>query len=316
MQESEQGLTNVEILLFKYLDKNDAYKKTTSDLDKIVADALDNFNLDTSRTKYYSALYKMNHRKGGDYKSLTKADLKDPKKYYSQKVTNQTSGDLAKSKLPFDGSNLKARWKEDWNGVEYYEITSYNWYPIYLFKENRWYQIIDKYSSSTSKQMRYSNPIVYDSEIGYNVILVTNEEMKMLQRNATYEDIMKYKVQKFLKEKSRFISDKNKMISTGRWAETPMKVRFKVSDIKEENDEIIITVIIDDAGYLLGQKMLPSKGEYLTKQPYGVTKEKVENAVKAEIRQNISSYIGTMISKITPEMENKFRFEFKHIHEK
>jgi hypothetical protein len=316
VQENEQALTGKEILMFKYLDKKGSFKRSGSELDKIVADALDIFNLDNSKTKYYSAFYKLNHLENGDYKNLTKADLKDPQKYHPQKVTNKTSGELAKSKLPFNGSNLKARWETDYNGVEYYVITSYNWYPIYLFKENRWYEIMDNYSSSTSKQIRNSNPLVYDEEIGYNVILVTHDEMLKLKRNATYEDIMKYKVEKLMRDKSKFISDKSKLYSTGRWSDTPMKIRFKVTDIKQENDEIIINVLIDDAGQLIGQKMQPSKGEYLRGSLDGITKEKVEDTVKSEIKRNISSYIGTMFSKITPDMENKFRFEFKHIHEK
>ena len=84
--------------------------------------------------------------------------------------------------------------------------------------------------------MNYSDPSTYSHELGRDVILVTKEEMEELRRNATYDDIMKNKVKSVVKDKEKLISKKPKLVQNYSYfdAGQPIKVRFKVTDIREE----------------------------------------------------------------------------------
>ena len=97
------------------------------------------------------------------------------------------------AQLPFKGSNLEGYWSEDNKGVRYYVVKSYGWYPIYIYKNNMWYEISDRYSSSTGRQVSNSNPIEWNEDLYEKVFLVTANEMKMLERNATHQDIVNNK---------------------------------------------------------------------------------------------------------------------------
>ncbi len=60
---------------------------------------------------------------------------------------------MVKSKIPFTGSNTSGYWYRN-----SYVVTSYGWYPIFVFKNNQWYENKNKYSRSTGKQMGQLRP--------------------------------------------------------------------------------------------------------------------------------------------------------------
>ncbi len=315
MEEKEKAFSPYEVRLFKLLDIENAYRQKDKELVSTVEDILRTTGGNTKEASYYARLYKANHLDSGDYKNLTKDDLVDPRTLSPEKVSHKNARELAKSKIPFKSSNLSGYWGKDSKGVKYYVITSYEWYPVYLFKENHWYEIIDRYSSTTSKQMSRVNPLVYDENIGFDVMLVTRNEMKGLQNNLNYDDIIKAKVKALVISKSSFISNKPKTMST--WNPTEFKAKFKVDDITEDNGDVTINVTVQDAGKKEGRKMIPSNGGYLKGEVEGINKEIVEKAVTSEVMSNIRQHIGTLRVKrnIPDNIDDTERVTFNFTHE-
>jgi hypothetical protein len=292
--ENQNPLTPIEVKLFKELNKGtnklESDKKILEKLDTILA----YLSIPKKTAKYYLALYKANYRPEGDYQNLTSDEFFGLRHLPPTRTTNVESDTYSTAKLPFKGSNLYGKWEKDSKGVEYYVIVSYNWYPIYLFKEDKWYKIYHPYSTSTSKQMSNVNPIEYDSSIGTDVIFVTKDEMGALRYNATYEDIMSKKPKELLKRKEDFLSKRATSVGGGRWGNY-IKVKFKITDIREEGDKAVIDVTVIDAGPTEGdgsRKMIPTKGKYLTGEIPDITKEKVEKTIKNKILLNFKQFLG------------------------
>tara|TARA_B110000503_G_scaffold143025_1_gene242166 strand:- start:1784 stop:5524 length:3741 start_codon:yes stop_codon:yes gene_type:complete len=70
------------------------------------------------------------------------------------KVSNKESSQYARNKEPFNGSNLSGKTMPN----KAYVVLSYGYYPLYVYKYNKWYENNEKYSVSTSKQQSQSRP--------------------------------------------------------------------------------------------------------------------------------------------------------------
>ena len=70
------------------------------------------------------------------------------------KTANIRGRELVLNKIPFKGSNTHSKYYD--NGS--YVVFSYNWYPIYLYKDGQWFENEDGYSMSTKKQMSQLRP--------------------------------------------------------------------------------------------------------------------------------------------------------------
>jgi hypothetical protein len=320
--ENKNPLKKSEIYLFKYLNKNRNEAKTKDALIDMIKSLLSSMSIDTGKAKYYYELYLANYREAGDYENITIDDFKGPDYFIPTNTPNNKARDFTKGKLPFRGSNTKGTWEVDNLNVPYYIVTSYNWYPIYLYKENHWYEAIDRYSSTTGKQMNALNPVKYSDELKDRVVLVTTEEMNSLKRNSTYDDIIRGKFNSLVKNRESLISNKTKNISAG-YGENPnddnraIKIKFKVTNAEEVDGLFVITVLVDDAGFKSGQALVPSQGGYLRNEHPNLTKERVEKGIRNEIIPNLKKYLPKNIyyHEELPE-DYKIRFEFKHLHEK
>jgi ribosomal protein S8 len=69
------------------------------------------------------------------------------------KSANSSARDLVSSKIPFKGSNTHAEYVG-----KTYVVYSYNWYPIFVFKDGQWFENENRYSMSTAKQMSQLRP--------------------------------------------------------------------------------------------------------------------------------------------------------------
>jgi hypothetical protein len=309
-QSSEKALNQQEIVLFKYINKKVPKNSRKDQLYDAISQGLKMVNLNPNKAQYYFELYNLNYRPDGDYENITTDEFKGVKDFKSKKITNKQAGEYTQVKAPFKGSNLKGNWEKDRDGEEMYVVYSYNWYPIYIYKKGIWYEIIDTYSSSTSKHIRYSYPFRYNSSIDKMVVLVDRDEMEKLKRNAGFDDIMKTKKEKLLRDKSRLISKKPQLIRNPEWLETPpaqYKVKFRLTDIDEENDKVVVKVSIDDVIRREGNRGIKSDDNYTKGDIPNVTKEKVEKTVERNILGNMTQYLGS--SKIELPIEFKFTHE-------
>jgi len=81
------------------------------------------------------------------------------------KTANIRARDLVMNKIPFKGSNTHGEYR---NGS--YVVFSYDWYPIFVYKDGQWFENENRYSVSTGKQMSQLRPR------GQGDIIVTSKD--------------------------------------------------------------------------------------------------------------------------------------------
>lgn len=84
---------------------------------------------------------------------LVRKDIKDKK----MKTANIRARDLVVNRIPFKGSNTHAEYN---NGA--YVVFSYDWYPVFVYKDGQWFENEQGYSMSTKKQMSQMRPYNFD----------------------------------------------------------------------------------------------------------------------------------------------------------
>ena len=84
---------------------------------------------------------------------LVRKDIKDRK----MKTANVRARDLVVNRIPFKGSNTHAEYN---NGA--YVVFSYDWYPVFVYKDGQWFENEQGYSVSTKKQMSQMRPYNFD----------------------------------------------------------------------------------------------------------------------------------------------------------
>jgi len=290
-------LSDLEIILFQHLNSVKESHKNKHELISEIKTMCRVLGLDENKAQYYYNLYTYNYREDNDYDKLTNKDFKGPEWFKATKTTNKGSWEYTRAKMPFQGSNLKGYWSIDSKNRPFYVVVSYNWYPVFLFKEDRWYEINDTYSRSTVKQISQSNPVKYEEGLGRNVIMVSRGEMDDLMRySADYDTIMKKKVSKLMANKPQILANKS-TYAQNRWTDTPQRVQYKITDLSELNNKVLVTVTVDDAGKMEGRKYIPSNGGYLKGEVPGITKETIENLIKSDVNYKLSDFIGDKKNK-------------------
>lgn len=321
--EQSEKIEPYVISLFKVLNREKKNYKKKSDLLKFIKKLVPFLNIPEGFEKYLLELYVLNYRKDGDYSELSKNNFIDPRKQKGKVTSNAMSNQYTRAQLPFKGSNLEGYWTNDINGVPYYVVKSYGWYPVYLFKNGIWYEISDRYSSSTSKQMFRSSPITSENnkELQEKVFLVTKEEMKMLENDATHEDILENKLKKIKeiepelqKKKMRSVTQNVFYDEDADEMSIEYKVKFKINSVDIQDGVAIINVDIYDVLKKEGNKTIPTPENYLKGELINITPSKVEKTVENKLRQDFREYIGPQFiwGKELPK-GSKIRFKFNHL---
>jgi hypothetical protein len=304
----QKALSKDEIVLFKFLNKKFKEHKRKDEFFRYVQLGLKLVGLNPKDVQYYFDLFVNNYREDGKYENLKVDELKGAKDFKAQRIINVNAKNYSRNKLPFKGSNVEGFWETDLKGVDYYVITSYKWYPIYLYKEGVWYKTLNSYSRATGKQISLSNPIQYDDTLNQLVVMVTKDEMELLRRYAKLDDIIKHKKNKLVQDKELY-TNKEKTIKNSEWIEpnaTPIKIKFKIKDIEEREDNAIVKVEVVDVVKRLNNKSLPTPENYLKGEIPNVNKEKVEQRIESELYNNFREYFGSS------DIESPIKFEFTH----
>jgi hypothetical protein len=209
-----------------------------------------------NESNFYYEVYTANFRPEGDYENLTKENFKDYRQFKQRKVTNNTAYEYASARMPFKGSNIEGQWGVNNNNDWYYVITSYGWYPVFLFINDQWYRTLETYSSSTRKQMSQVNPVKFDSNLNANVMSVTKGEMeRLMDGRYNVERVNTDRVSNFVKIKDK-VTNQSKLISGG-WGDNAHRVNFMVKDVEDVEGKIKIFVKILKAGKMVDRKMIP-----------------------------------------------------------
>ena len=93
---------------------------------------------------------------------LIRKDITDRK----VRTANIRARDLVINRIPFKGNNTHAEYR---NGA--YVVFSYDWYPVFVYKDGQWFENEDGYSMSTKKQMSQMRP--------YNVDIINTNRDKL-----------------------------------------------------------------------------------------------------------------------------------------
>jgi hypothetical protein len=308
------------VKLFKMLNEEKKKNKTRASLIQVIENYAPYMNIPPEYALYLLELYVLNYRKDGDYSGLTKGNFIDPRKQQGKTTSNPKAKLYTIAQLPFKGSNLIGRWSKDYNGKPYYEVVSYNWYPVYIFKDDKWYEVNGRYSSSTSKQMSNANPVKWEDELQEVVYLLSQEEMKMLRQGATHEEVMKHKLKK-LKEFEPELTKRKKTAKSHRWFGgddevqfADANIKFKIKSVDNDGDKATVEVDILDVIRRDDGKEVQTPQNYLKGEMQGMNKERAEERVKVKIMDILRDYMATRFryNGEDPPIQNIF-FKFNHL---
>jgi hypothetical protein len=300
---SEQIEKSVEpyvVKLFRFLNEEKQKHKTRAALLDVIKSISPYMGVPEGYEIYLLELYLLNYRKDGDYKNLTKENFVDPRKMKGKTISNTKADLYTKTQLPFKGSNLEGFWNKDQKGVPYYVVYSYGWYPVFIFKFNRWYEVGDRYSSSTGRQIFNSNPVEWSETLDDKVYILTSKEMKMLENGATHEDITKHKKESLKSIESELQSKRLGTVRQFRyyWGEQndghypAYVVKYKINSVDDTGEKTIVNVDVYDVLKMDDGRGVPTPENYLKGEFLGLTKEKVEKTLRKKLNQDMRPYIG------------------------
>ena len=318
LEQEEGALNRVEVILFKKLnqEKEKGKLKTKAQIKDYIQKLIPYLGLPENSWIYYTELFRANYRKDGKYEEISKSELIDPQDLPGKTISNTAADKYTSSKMPFKGSNLSGFWLIDRKGVKMYIVLSYGWYPIYIFKEGKWYEVVSRYSSSTGRQMSNASPIRYSENLDSEVYWATPDEMKQLMGGATHEEFIKNKVESFEKKAAEEISQRKRGMSTytpddGNWGQ--VKVMFKVKNLRREGDRGVVDIDVYGVKDLRNDSFI----DYLNGER-GITKEFVEKRLQGKVGRELRNYMGQMLHYYANNyqpVKHLIDFNFNHVSE-
>jgi hypothetical protein len=320
LNEAKEPSMPIIVKLFKMLNEEKKKNKTRASLIQVIENYAPYMNIPSEYALYLLELYVLNYRKDGDYSGLTKGNFIDPRKQQGKTTSNPKAKLYTIAQLPFKGSNLIGRWSKDYKGKPFYEVVSYDWYPVYIFKDDKWYEVTGRYSSSTSKQMNNANPVKWEDELQEVVYLLSQEEMKMLKQGATHEEVMKHKLKK-LKEFEPELTKRMKTAKSHRWFGgddevqfADANIKFKIKSVDNDGDKATVEVDILDVIRRDDGKEVQTPQNYLKGEMQGMNKERAEERVKVKIMDILRDYMAARFryNGEDPPVQNIF-FKFNHL---
>jgi hypothetical protein len=294
-------LTQREVRLFKYLNKNKTKFPTKRDLLALIRTMMPFIGRPESDAQFYYEIYTANYRPEGDYENLDKSSFKDYRSFKQRKTPNNTAYVYTSAKIPFKGSNLDGYWDVNNNNQWYYVVKSYDWYPIFLFINNQWYRVSDNYSSSTAKHLSYSNPVRYNSGLKADTYLVTRTEIGELMNGKPFDEIKLDRVSRFTTEKRPTeVIGKSRWISMG-WGSDKKKVNFTIDKIEKKGNKVKLFITINKAGTVEGtNRLVINPDGYEVPSDFS---DEIEKGVELRVIQDNSDYLN----------KDNTVFSFKHV---
>lgn len=293
--EEEKAFTPKEALFFKFLNTyRKASKSTGNKLGDFILSNMKSFGLNPSEYQHYLNLYTQNYREDGRYDLTKKSELNQFHKLKSVRTSNQRAGDLVAELKPFKGNNLRANWEKDNKGDWGYVVYSWDWYPVFMYKYRRWFQVDDNYSSSTSKQMSQSHPARYNSSIQKTVFIVSRDEMRNLRDgNETTENVVSNKNEKLIKTIEKQLNE-YKQVRLGWYPRVRISYNFLGVDFIEGNPVVDVSVVYVDK--MNGKKIDREAGDFRSGEMEGVNREYITDLMKQYITMYTTSILGRDVS--------------------
>ena len=249
-ESSERAFSIDEIKIFNLLNREKQNLKSKGEITEYLKKVLGYLGYDKGDSMYYYYLYSLNYRPDGRYEEIKKGEEKSLSDIKAGKIANYTMSTFAKGKIPFIGNNVEGFWDTDPKGVNQFVITSYGWYPIYIFKDKFWYQVSEPFSKSTSKQMGQTR--IW----GDNRYVLEPQQMNQLRNGVDINKIQDSIFDGFYDFLKSSYEGRNYIFITGtnplrQFGYPTDKVRFKIRlDSIEKNDKIIFNLDVLEVAFL------------------------------------------------------------------
>lgn len=291
VKESEEAKAFLpqEVFIFRRIQKELKELKTKDNIIGRIKEILEYMGFDPLEAMFYYYLFTANFREDGRY-DLTKESEKKPLQSLKPvKTTNTNAQFFAKSKIPFKGSNFEGFWEKDLNGVDQYIITSYQWYPIFIFKQGKWYKNANHYSSSTGRH-------ISDTGIGYQTPKFSPGEMNAIRAGKNPDKVREEKYENFVKTHKNDIGKTLwRKVQFDGYNAPPIpdalrfgKVKFKITDINLVNGKPVVDVEITEGGFTNDTGKLMTR----TYQHPSYFSEKMESIIGRALRNDL--YYGEL----------------------
>lgn len=239
-----------DVFVFKQLNKIMKSAKTKENILLELKKLLDLMSLSQDDALYYYYTWVLNYRENGDYDSITNAQKVGLETLKKTKSTVGGSGTYVRSKIPFKASNLEGFWEKDVNNVDQYVVVSYNWYPIILYKDGRWYVVSDSYSRSTSRHIGSGLPHTQ------KITRLTPDELRLLRLGKNVDELKTKKVSNLVSKFNQYIGkDFFSHMYVSYWVNpeavpvvgprNKFRVKFTLKSIDVDGLNIILNVKID-----------------------------------------------------------------------
>jgi len=211
----------------------------------------------------------------------------------SKRITNVNARDYVDNLKPFKGSNLEGKWEKDYRGDWGYVVTYYNWYPIYINKYKKWFEVDDRYSSSTGKQMSKSRP----SATWSGSIKLGRREMDKIRNGVDVDEFMGSKTKSFT-EKIDNLIDSNTVERIRMGWYPRFRVTFTYTGVRIDSGTPEISINVSNVEKIVNNKLDREAGDFFNDEMEGVTKEMLEDLIKGYLSEKWYQEFG--------ESENNF----------
>lgn len=299
--------------LFRVLNSEKQNHKTKKSLLEFIKSLSPYLGIPQGYEIYLLELYLLNYRKDGDYSSLSIENYVDPRDKPGKWTSNVQAWKYTQAQLPFKGSNLQGFWERDRKGVPQYVVISYGWYPVYIHKNDHWFEVTKRYSVSTSKHMSGSNPVKWDPNLNEKVYLLTSEEMLQLRNGTTLDEIINSKLEKLKSKEPELKSGRISTTTNYTWELPKVKVKFRINSIDIEDKKAIVNVDIANVVKRVGGREVPTPENYLKGEIPGITKEYVENMIQTKLKPKLKEFVGQRFGREPLEDYHLIKFNFNHL---
>jgi hypothetical protein len=269
-------LHSYEVTFFRFLTKYRQSKQPTgSQLYDVIKKNLPVFGFSPDSVTHYSNVFTQNYRSDGKYNETLVSDLVDYSGMKPKRITNVNASDYVNELKPFKGSNLEGKWEKDYRGDWGYVVTSYDWYPIYIYKYKKWFEVDDRYSSSTGKQMSKARP----SASYQNSIKLGRREMDKVRNGVDVNEFMGSKTKSFTEEVDKLIdSNTIERIRMGWYPR--VRVTFTYTNVRVDSGTPEISINVSNVEKIVDNKFDRQAGDFFNDEMEGVTKETIEELIK------------------------------------
>ena len=272
----ERAFTDREVTFFRFLTKYRQSKSPTgAQLYDVIKKNLPVFGFSSDSLTHYSNIFTQNYRADGKYNETLTSDLVDYSGMKPKRITNVHASDYVNELKPFKGSNLEGKWEKDYRGDWGYVVTSYDWYPIYIYKYKKWFEVDDRYSSSTGKQMSKARPSAsYESSIKLG-----RREMDKVRNGVDVNEFMGSKTKSFTEKVDKLIdSNTIERIRMGWYPR--VRVTFTYTGVRVDSGTPEISINVSNVEKIVDNKFDRQAGDFFNDEMEGVTKETIEELIK------------------------------------